>query len=1467
MKKSFIAIFLAVLLSHLTALPLYCLPEGQSVESGNVTFEQPNPSTLNITASDKAVINFNSFSIAQNETVNFIQPSSSSTVLSRVTGGQASNISGSLTANGILFLVNSEGIKFSPTANVQVNSLIASTLDISTNNFISSNYALVHNPGSAYAQVLNQGRITGDNIALIGSSAVNTGVIVGRVGTVHLASGDKTTVSFDSRGLIQVEITEKTSGRVLDLEGQSVKDAVANSGTIEAKEVVMSAKTASDLFENAVNQAGIVRATGLTEKNGIIIINSNENIQASGQLEAGKVTIESFKDVIVKSNLSATGDLELLADNDFDGIGAFKQAKATFISTANAGDILIQASGDCTLANIDSSGSLNLQQAGAPATFTQCPDSVIVTQGSLIIGKGVTINAANTQYNIGKDWINQGVFIPQISKVSLVSALEAKVTGSNTFYDFTIAVPGKIVKFDSDGTQAIIGTLTLKGEYGKLLVLQSIEPPKQWKINPQGITDIQYCLIGNSINIRGPPLKAIHSSSLGNLSNWDLDPYWVGAGADNNWSTEANWDTGTVPTQFDTLTFDGLTGLNPNKDSFLDPAFQGTIDNLILNGYSGTLTLGRDLTLKGDFNRQSGTFNPATYTVSFIDSSKPSNVLGNNTFYNFTCLTPEKIIRFEAGATQTILGLFKIEGAFTRHVKLISTQPGDRWQIDPSGPRDLIYAWIEDSYNVNPAEIVMTKSTDRGNSIGWDPTVTWIGPAGGTWSTDANWSSGADPGAGDDVVFDGTANTNSTVDSSFAGTIGSLSLNSGYTAQVTMARTLTTTTASGCNGNVTVNSGTLTLSTYTLTVAGTLSVAGGTLTASSGNIDANGDVSLSSGTLTAPASGKSFTVFGSWTKSGGTFTPGTGTVTFDATTTGKSITDGSSNFYNLTFNSSGGWSFADSTIIDNDLTVTLGTLSGTNDITVNGGDATGNGSINLTSGTFLLDASGNFGGNTNWSFYNLTFGGSGTSTISGSNTFYNLTSTAAGKTLTFTRGTTQTATNALTLTGTAANPIVINDIGAGAVPRLILQSGGTQSISNVYVTNNDASGGLQLVARGSSTLSGTTTNWILGSTGTTFTWTGAVSTDWNTATNWDLGIVPSSTDTIIIPNTVNKPILAGAVNIAHLTINAGETLYTNGNALTVTGDMVLNGTLNTVSSTITIGGNLTGSGDTIVGLSPVVSVTGYIGTLNNPIGFNVTGTLNIHAGCMQDKVSIALRGSGNISWSGSMPGFVFVNNNLQPFIGQQSFRTSLEQGESGLYNGANLLQPAVAPVYMPALAMIAVAPGMAPVMVPVPAPAVMPAPAVVPIPPVPVKVPLVPRVTPETFSGVSASIRLPERISFANIRGSSIMPQPVTRELFSGITSMANLPVTLTAKSFSSAFSRAILPAAPVKPSFEGVASQAMLPALTRPVLLKEPIGQISIKLMFPGGGNIVTSYGVGAPLGVEKPILEPNIRREKKPY
>jgi alpha-tubulin suppressor-like RCC1 family protein len=235
------------------------------------------------------------------------------------------------------------------------------------------------------------------------------------------------------------------------------------------------------------------------------------------------------------------------------------------------------------------------------------------------------------------------------------------------------------------------------------------------------------------------------------------------------------------------------------------------------------------------------------------------------------------------------------------------------------------------------------------------------GGADTSWSTAANWDHDAVPATTDIVVFNGT----SSKDCVLAGTVTVAGLYSGPQ--------------------------------YT----GTLSTANNALTVN-GNFDWRG------GTFSAGSSAVS--VSGNWINAA-TVTAGTSTVTFTATSTGKTVNAGGSAFYNIIFNGSGGgWTTANNMTVGNNMTLSAGTfgsslqdntitiasdlfvnggtLSGGANITVNGGDVTGNGTVYLTGGTFLVDATGSFGGTTDWTFYNLTFGdGTGTAatTKTGSN--------------------------------------------------------------------------------------------------------------------------------------------------------------------------------------------------------------------------------------------------------------------------------------------------------------------------------------------------------------------------------------------------------------------------------------------------------------------------------------------------
>jgi filamentous hemagglutinin family protein len=116
------------------------LPTGVQIVGGVGSISQSGQVMTINQSSAKLAADWQSFSIGAGNTVNFVQPSASSVALNRVLGSDVSVIQGALNANGQVFLINPNGVLFTPTAQVNVGGLIAATLNLSTADFMTGNY-------------------------------------------------------------------------------------------------------------------------------------------------------------------------------------------------------------------------------------------------------------------------------------------------------------------------------------------------------------------------------------------------------------------------------------------------------------------------------------------------------------------------------------------------------------------------------------------------------------------------------------------------------------------------------------------------------------------------------------------------------------------------------------------------------------------------------------------------------------------------------------------------------------------------------------------------------------------------------------------------------------------------------------------------------------------------------------------------------------------------------------------------------------------------------------------------------------------------------------------------------------------------------------------------------------------------------------------------------------------------------
>ena len=271
----------------------FALPQGANVVTGNVVVTSPNSSTVLIKqGSDKAIIDWNSFNIGAKEKTQFIQPSASSTALNRINPQQgASQIYGQLTANGQIILINGAGIYFGPSAYVNVGGIIASTADITNQNFLNGNYHFLQAlPYSG--SIINEGQIIAVNhglVALIGASVSNTGLIQANLGQVVLASGSTFTMSFVGNDMIAFSVDQKSLNAGVDQNGKPLPYGVSNAGTLRANggQILVTAQAAQGVLDNVIDMQGVAIADSVGMQQGQIIISgSGGSVNVSGKLIA-----------------------------------------------------------------------------------------------------------------------------------------------------------------------------------------------------------------------------------------------------------------------------------------------------------------------------------------------------------------------------------------------------------------------------------------------------------------------------------------------------------------------------------------------------------------------------------------------------------------------------------------------------------------------------------------------------------------------------------------------------------------------------------------------------------------------------------------------------------------------------------------------------------------------------------------------------------------------------------------------------------------------------------------------------------------------------------------------------------------------------------------------------------------------------------------------------------------------------
>ena len=424
-----------LLSTSLTACTLFASlalanPDGGVVSGGTTTIENSANRVDIRQSSDRAVIDWRSFNIDKGETTQFHQPSSSSLTVNRINDSNPSRILGTMKANGNVVLINKSGISFGKDAVVDVNSLVATTSNISNADAMAGNMNF-QGVGAANAAIINEGKITAHEAGLVGLVAPrveNSGVINARLGKVHLASGDRFTVDLYGDGALNITASDAMQEQL-----------ISNSGTIKAEGgvVQITAAAGAELVSSIVELDGEIKTPNASEQGGRIIISGNDDtsVSISGSLDAsglmggnvsitGKNIIQQGK-VLANSSSRDGGSVDIKFKNVYlDSESSSVEAKA---SGGNGGTISVKGSTGSRAFVSGKYGASSSTAKGGKIQITAAQGDLKL-HGAKVKAEGKT---GGGKINIGGEYQGGGALEHALNtSINFATVLSADVTGN-----------------------------------------------------------------------------------------------------------------------------------------------------------------------------------------------------------------------------------------------------------------------------------------------------------------------------------------------------------------------------------------------------------------------------------------------------------------------------------------------------------------------------------------------------------------------------------------------------------------------------------------------------------------------------------------------------------------------------------------------------------------------------------------------------------------------------------------------------------------------------------------------------------------------------------------------------------------------------------------------------------------------------------------------------------------------------
>ncbi|MBU3577884.1 autotransporter-associated beta strand repeat-containing protein, partial [Polynucleobacter sp. UK-Kesae-W10] len=521
--KSILGFFVLIAFQteFVVAQPLNALPTNGKVVAGSATISQTsNTMTVN-QSTQRAVINWDSFNVGKNATVNFNTPGSNAVTLNRVSGNSISVIDGAMHSNGQILLVNQNGVVFGKGAQVDAAAVTASTLNIADKDFMDGKSTY---QGGGSGKIINKGTIstnTADGfIALLAPEVQNQGYVLARMGgSVAMAAGEQITLNFQgNHSLVGISVDKA-----------AFKALVANKKVVETDGglIVLAAGAANQLMSSVVKNTGKISANSAVNNGGVIELVANTVTQA-GTVEANSTA------------QGKTGGQVNLVAND---IKINKKSTTTATGTAGGGQVNV--------------GLAQTQVSGGVQVNAQTPSSNTAEQNQAVVASNAT-QAVNAKQMANTVTVKAGAVIDvsatqkgNAGSIAIWSQVKTTVAGTLKAIGGALGGNGGFVETSSKGAvnlapKMLVDTSAAKGRSGLWFL-----DPIDLIIDASAANVISLALANNNVSI------AVHGNvcpSLGSCTQAGSGSLTIASGANI-------LKQGTTPTTL-TLTSSGIFNLN-----------------------------------------------------------------------------------------------------------------------------------------------------------------------------------------------------------------------------------------------------------------------------------------------------------------------------------------------------------------------------------------------------------------------------------------------------------------------------------------------------------------------------------------------------------------------------------------------------------------------------------------------------------------------------------------------------------------------------------------------------------------------------------------------------------------------------------------------------------------------------------------------------------------------------------------